>query len=193
MVLLWAVVLGVVLGFIRGGNIKQLGNLQLQAPWLIAIALGIQLLIFPTLGGQALIKFGSSYFHFLSYFCLACFILANWKNWEIPLMGVGMVLNLMAITANGGYMPASVSALKKVGQHDAAQYLVKHGKFGNVVRAGPNTVLDFLGDYLYIPQWIPLSSTFSIGDSIVALGLILLLSNGMVKKSESITSKAGPR
>ncbi len=181
MLFLWGVILGVVVGFLRGGNIANLEDMNIRFLPLVVLALIIQLLIFPLFSEEPLISFGTEYLHLASYLILTAFVVLNWRIWQIPMMGVGMGLNLLVISLNGGYMPASVESLRRAGENQVANNLLQEGTYGNVMNMDGSTVLDFLGDWLYLPRWFPFSTAFSLGDLLVIMGLIFFFGMGMVK------------
>lgn len=180
MPLLWAVAIGVVAGLIRRGSLASLGQLRLRALWLIFTALLIQVLIFP-LGEAPVIQVGTAYFHLLSYALLLAFVALNRHYPEILVMGAGLFLNLIVIAANGGYMPASATALTRAGLSEVATALREGLSQGNTVLMGQETRLNFLGDFLYLPAGVPLATAFSIGDVVLGLGLAVLLARRMVR------------
>ena len=185
MLLLWGVVIGLAVGFARGGTIASLDDLNLYHLWLIPVALIVQaqLLFYPMFfEGDLFLSWGPEIFHFLSYLILAIFVGINWRLWQIPFMGTGMTLNLIVIAANGGYMPSSVPSLIRAGDLETAYYLTQQETYGNVIRMTDSTVLDFLGDWLYLPSWFPFSTAFSLGDLIIALGLVFFFGLGMVNE-----------
>lgn len=182
MPLLWAVAVGVAAGLVRRGNLANLGHLRLRALWLILAALLIQVLIFP-LGEAPVVQVGTAYFHLLSYALLLAFVTLNRRYPEILMMGGGLLLNLIVIAANGGYMPASATALTRAGLPDVAAALGEGLRQGNTVLMGEGTRLNFLGDFLYLPAGVPLASAFSIGDVVLGLGLAVLLARRMVHQS----------
>ncbi|MDW8141596.1 MAG: DUF5317 family protein, partial [Candidatus Bipolaricaulota bacterium] len=53
--------------------------------------------------------------------------------------------------------------------------LLSTGRSGNVILMSDQTKLNFLGDIFWLPAWVPGASAFSIGDAILALGIIWLL------------------
>ncbi|MBC7221101.1 DUF5317 domain-containing protein [Candidatus Bipolaricaulota bacterium] len=181
MPLLWAVGIGIVAGLIRGGSLANLGQLRLRALWLIGVALLIQLLIFP-LGRAPLVAVGAAYLHLVSYTLLLAFIVLNRRYPEILVMGSGLLLNLIVIAANGGYMPASATALNRAGLPEVATALEEGLRQGNTVLMGEGTRLNFLGDFLCLPAGVPLASAFSIGDVVLGLGVAVLLARRMVKR-----------
>lgn len=182
MPLLWAVALGIVVGLARRGNLVNLGRLRLRGLYLILLALLIQVLIFPVGRAEPIVQVGTAYLHFVSYALLLAFVVLNRRYPEILVMGGGLCLNLIAIAANGGYMPASAEALRRAGLHDVAAALEEGLRQGNTILMGTGTRLNFLGDYLYFPGWVPLASAFSIGDVVLGLGLAVLLARRMVNR-----------
>ncbi|MBC7093637.1 DUF5317 domain-containing protein [Candidatus Bipolaricaulota bacterium] len=181
MVLLWAVVIGVLVGFLRRGSLAHLAQLRLRGLWLIVMALVIQVLIFPLGSAGPLVTVGTTWLHLTSYLFLLVFTGLNRRYPEILVMGAGLLLNLIAIAANGGYMPASAEALRQAGLAGVAAALEQGTRQGNIVLMGPKTRLNFLGDFLYLPAAVPLSSAFSIGDVVLAVGFVLLLARRMVR------------
>ena len=181
MPLLWAVFLGVVLGTLRGGKIGNLGRVRLRGLWLLLPPLALQLLIFPLGRGGPLIPWGTPYWHVLSYVFLLAFVARNWRYPEIWGMGLGLLLNFLVISANGGYMPASAEALRRAGQEGVARALEEGLRTGNTILMSAQTRLNFLGDWLFLPAWFPLSSAFSVGDVILGIGAALFLYRRMIR------------
>jgi hypothetical protein len=83
-------------------------------------------------------------------------------------IAVGGLLNLVAIAANGGVMPARRGAL------EAAGLDVREGSFANSdLVEGAN--LAFLGDVFAIPAGWPGANVFSLGDVLMLAGAFLVL------------------
>lgn len=184
MFLIWGVVIGVIVGFVRGGSIANLDNVPIRHLELVLLPLIIQILIFPLFVETPIIQTGTAYLHLLSYVLLGLFVVVNWRIWQIPLMGIGMGLNLTVIVINDGYMPASMESLANAGRKEIVSNLLEQGTYENVIAMNESTRLDFLGDWLYLPNWIPLSNAFSLGDLFVMIGLVLFFGIGMVTRSE---------
>jgi hypothetical protein len=86
----------------------------------------------------------------------------------IFVIGLGGLLNALAITANNGVMPADPEALERAG------ILSVPGEFANSAAvAQPN--LQWLGDVFAVPSGWPLANVFSAGDMILVLGAFILL------------------
>ena len=175
MLLVWAIPLGILIGYLRGGRLGNLGKIDLKGGWLVLLALLIQLLIFPFSQGHAIVNIGTEYLHLFSYALLLLFALLNRREWGILAMGLGMVLNLLVITLNEGYMPTTVAALQAAGRPKAAMQLEQFGHYGNNTVQTASTRLAGLSDRFYTPAWLPLANVFSVGDVLLALGLIWFL------------------
>jgi hypothetical protein len=86
----------------------------------------------------------------------------------MPLIALGAACNLLAIAANGGVMPASPTALAAAGLP-----MDTPGFQNSTALADPR--LGFLGDVFFIPASWPLSNVFSVGDVLIALGILWAL------------------
>jgi hypothetical protein len=160
-VLLFAAILILTAGVpLLGGRLGALAELRLQALWLLWIALAVQLVIFAP-GGPAWVVL-----HFASYALAAAFV---WCNRALPfvwLTALGGALNLAAIAANGGTMPARAAAVATAG-------LADDGPANSAVVA--DAKLAFLGDVFAIPASWPLNNVFSAGDVLLVIGATLLI------------------
>ncbi|HED04590.1 MAG TPA: hypothetical protein ENI60_07490 [Candidatus Fraserbacteria bacterium] len=172
MLLIWAIPLGIIIGYLRGGRLGNLAQIKLRGGWLILLALLIQLSIFPLGAGKPLITVGTEYLHLGSYLLLLFFVGLNWHEWGILAMGAGMALNLLVITLNGGYMPTTVAGLQAAGRVGAAAKLAGLGHYGNNTVIVASSQLVWLSDIFHTPAWLPGANVFSLGDLLLALGLI---------------------
>ncbi|MBI3660405.1 DUF5317 domain-containing protein [Candidatus Acetothermia bacterium] len=187
MVLLWASLLGLLIGFLRRGTVANLSHLHLRCSWLILVALLIQLAIFPTGLFEPPIKWGIPYWHLASYGALVLFALLNWRERALWPMTVGLISNFVVIAVNQGYMPASLDAVDASGAHHTAAQIRETGIHANIIRlcAQPEvehcrqTYLNSLSDIFGLPSWLPGARPISIGDILLALGLIYFLQRKM--------------
>ena len=179
MFIIGAVLIGIVVGYLRRGRIAHLAALQLRFLWVIPVSLLIQLAIFPLFSVRPLFPYATSSLHLLSYALILVFLVLNYRTFPLLVIGMGSLLNLLVITVNGGYMPSSPAALARAGNEGVAARLLQDGVYGNVILMSEGTQLNALGDLLYLPRWVPFATAFSLGDLIVALGLIWLIAWGM--------------
>jgi hypothetical protein len=168
MVLLSGLGLALLIVLAFGGRIGRLADLRITWVWLMYAAFAIQLIAFPI--GNLPWNPGESAAVWLQYASYACLITVTVANRRLPgalVLGVGMLLNLAAITANGGHMPATTSALHAVGK-------TLHGVHLNSVSlAHPR--LPWLVDRFATPRWVPFASIFSVGDVLIVVGAGVIL------------------
>lgn len=170
---------GLLIGFLFGGRLSNLERLPLRWLPLVFISLLIQVLIFPLFTNAAILPFAEVPLHVLSYILLVIWIVANIRIVPIVLLGLGAACNFLVLIANGGLMPASTNAVLKSGLPFLAERLTQDGAYANLILMSESSKLNFLGDILYQPQWIPFSAAFSIGDLLITLALIWLIVKGM--------------
>ena len=143
-----------------GGRLSALSSLRLRATWAIYAALAAQIVIISLLPG------GTPTLHRLvqlaTYGLAAWFVLANRAIPGVLLIGAGGGLNLAAMVANGGVMPASKVAVA------AAGLRVDNVFMNSRPMAHPRLLA--LGDVWSVPSWVPLHNVFSIGDVAIVLG-----------------------
>ncbi len=161
MFLVAAVIVAVASVPLAGGRLSRLASVELRAKPVIYGALVLQVMIVSIVpGGDPVLH---RVLHLVSYALAAVFLFANRRTPGFGLVTVGAALNLLAIAANGGVMPASRSALRAAGElrPDAAF-------INSTVLAHPRLL--FLGDVFAIPSGVPLHNVFSVGDVCIALG-----------------------
>jgi hypothetical protein len=148
-----------------GSDLRRLGQLRLRHTWLVWLALADQIVVISVLPDLGVYSDGA---HLASYALAFLFALLNSRAVGTWVVVIGGTCNLIAITANGGIMPATVSALR------ASGWRATPGHFANSA-ALPNPRLAFLGDVFSTPPWFPVHSVFSIGDVVIVLGVALFL------------------
>ena len=160
MVLVAAVVLAALTVPLAGGRLGALVEVRLRHGWAIFAALGLEIAAMELPGLPDRLR---AALLVLAYPVGAVFLAANRRVPGIPLAALGAALNLLAIAANGGVMPASAAAVARAGLADDP------GFQNSAVLADPR--LAFLGDVFAVPASWPLSNVFSVGDVLIAVGL----------------------
>ena len=166
MFILYAVLAGLVVGLLTGGSPARLGELRLAWAPLIAVGMGVQVLLFSTPVGDGLGPAAPIVYIASNLAVLA----AVWRNLSIPglpLVFVGGAANLLAICANGGYMPVSPDALAALGRKAQEGY--------SNARQLDGVVLWPLTDLFAMPTWLPMANIFSIGDALIGVGAAMAI------------------
>lgn len=105
--------------------------------------------------------------------------LGNWRRAWMWLVIGGLVLNLLVMAANGGLMPITPDTLVRAGDaHVLARVAVGQPlpRSKDVILAPDNVRLSWLSDRLVVPGR---PNSFSIGDVLIALGILLVLQSSI--------------
>jgi hypothetical protein len=109
---------------------------------------------------------------------LLLFCLLNRQLPGIPVLTIGLFLNLMAITANGGFMPISTHTIARLVPAQTVANLEIGGRLGfgkDVILLPEMIVFPWLADRFIPPDWFPYKFAFSLGDVFIGIGAFLVL------------------
>ena len=167
MVFLPVLAVAVLAGLALGGSFGALASIRLRAMSLLYTAIALQLVAFP----PAFLPFEtegvlSRALWLGSYACLLTAGLLNLHLRGIGLVLAGMASNVIAVTANGGVMPALPEAARAAGMQGPATY-------NSVTQAEPR--LGWLVDRWAAPEWVPFANVVSVGDILLAVGGVVLV------------------
>lgn len=183
MILAFAVLVGVVVALARRGSLKRLADLQIRLAWLALFCLVLQVYVIycpeDQLDTQRVVQ---GTLMVLSYGILACVVWANRRITGMTVILLGVLLNLVVMAANGGFMPVSREAILATGTR-TAQTLPAEGsrlsRSKDVLLSPEHARVWFLGDVIMAPS-LPVPKVLSLGDLVVALGAFVLLQAAMV-------------
>ena len=108
-------------------------------------------------------------------------VIANYRVPGIIIITCGFLLNFAVIAANGGYMPASATAMEIAGMPVLSPGHISNNSNG----MAPETRLAFLADIIAIPKGFVFPNVFSVGDILIAIGAVYLIQKGMVVSTPS--------
>ena len=182
MFILYAVVAGVLVGLVSGGSPTRLGDLRFRWAPLIALGLFVQVLLFSTPVGNELGDL-AAWVYVASNLAVLAAVAVNLAIPGLAVVLVGGVSNLVAIVANGGYMPVSPEALAAMGRAP------REGYSNSVPRE--DVVLGPLTDIFTMPAWVPMSNVFSVGDILIGLGAAIAIVTAMHGRGPLIDRTAG--
>jgi hypothetical protein len=165
MFVLYAILVGLVLGTLLGGAPERLGGIRFRSAGLIVAGLVTQLVLFSGPVAEHVHAVGPAVYVASTGLVLAA-VVRNAMIPGLPLVAAGASLNLAAIVANGGYMPASAAAL---GAHGFTS-----GAYSNSVVLS-NPALAPFTDVMALPGWVPFANVFSIGDVAIMVGIVVAI------------------
>jgi hypothetical protein len=178
--LIGGILLGLVLGLLAGGKLRNLAEIQLRWAWLLVVAIVLRF------GTEAALGAGIGMVEMLRLPLLAgafaILLVALWVNRTYPglsLALLGVLSNTIVILVNGGFMPIWAPALSAAGLTEADVTRSFH-----IVVDAPAP--DFLGRLLILGDVIPVPLSFirnvySLGDLFLTLGLAFFLFASVVR------------
>lgn len=171
-----AIILAILIGYILRGKLANLESVDLKGLYYVIAAFALEFIVVMTIRNGILSKGMLTFcIDLIMYGLLCLFVYINRKNPYVITMGIGFMLNALPIFLNGGAMPVDLEVYKAVG---ISGELTKEGLYTAI---NESTKLWFLGDifpYKFISRLV-----ISIGDIVIAAGLMLLVITGMRKKN----------
>ncbi|MEO1059880.1 MAG: DUF5317 domain-containing protein [Actinomycetota bacterium] len=164
MIVLFAFVVVVAAVPLTGGDLRRVAAIRLRMPWLIAVTFVGQVLVTDVFATQ-LAGTPGAILHVITYVAAFAFMWLNLHVRGLWLIVLGGFMNFVAIVANGGVMPTTEWALETAGAEEATDDEFRNSGLVDDAR------LVFLGDFLAIPEPLPLANVFSIGDVVLVIGV----------------------
>ena len=167
MVFVDVALVALVLGKLLGGRLSALADTPIRGKWLAFTAIALQLVAFPVdpLPWSTPSAVASAIW-LGSYALLVAMLVLNARLPGVPLLAAGLVSNVVAIVANGGLMPVRGAAMRAAG----TDYEVH---LNSIQLAQPH--LGALVDRWAAPGWVPLANVYSVGDVLIALGVVVAI------------------
>ncbi len=172
MFLLYPIALGLVVGLAIGGRLSALESMQIRWAPLAIGALLVQVALFSPFVAERIGAAGPP-IYVQSTAAVVAVALRNGGRIGLAIVALGGLLNLVAIIANGGFMPADPGALAALGRAiDTASYT-------NSSTGGSGVVLWPLTDVFAMPRGLPGANVFSVGDVLIAVGVFAWIVDAM--------------
>lgn len=182
--LLSAILVGLVLGAVAGGQLPRLADLRLSWIWLLGAALAVRLLaglsISTDVGAP---DFFEAWGLPVTYGLIVVWLYRNWSVPGLQVAAIGVTLNTIAVLLHGGKMPvfegsliaAGLTAADLVG--DPFHVILTATSTAEFVRQG-----GMFGDVVPIP--IPvLRDVISVGDVLLWLGIVWAIAAAMTRRA----------
>lgn len=164
---------GLLLGKLAGGRIAHIGSVRIRFWPLIILALAIQFLVFLPFFQWPQIVIAILYL--ASMVLLLVFALFSFRLPGMVIVILGLLLNLLVISFNGGFIPADAEAYASVGKVSTATALQENQVYNNLKLMTDQTKLNGLGDRIPLPFPWGLGSVISAGDIVLLVGLLVLM------------------
>src|SRR5690242_4722669 len=170
MFILYAVIAGIVVGLAAGGRLSGLASIDFRWAPLILVGFLVQVVLFSD-AVAARVGAAGPLIYVVSTLLVGAAVLRNLRLPGMPLIVLGALSNIAAILANGGFMPAAPGAMAALGKGAPTIY--------SNSAILPEPALAPLIDQFALPRWLPFANVFSIGDVLLAAGVVVLIVSAM--------------
>jgi len=174
-----SVPVGLAIGALLRGSVENLERLRLRWPWLALAGLAFQVVLFTPAGASAFGTLAPA-LYVVSTAAVLIAVLRNIRLAGMPIVVVGSVSNLAAIVTNGGWMPTTAGALAAAGVSGPGTAT------NSIVLTSP--ALAPLTDVYAIPAGFPLANVFSVGDVLIAIGIVVVIVAAMRRPGAPATA-----
>jgi hypothetical protein len=172
MFILYALLIGLLIGLALGGRPMALAEIRIRWWPLIVVGFLTQIVLFSDQVSGVVGDAGPP-LYVASTLVVGIAVLRNLDLPGMPLIVLGAAANMTAILANGGYMPATREALSAIGKVEATGYTNS-----SLVEA---PAVPWLIDRFVLPSWLPFTNVFSVGDVLLGIGVAWLVAATMVR------------
>jgi Family of unknown function (DUF5317) len=180
--ILYAVPVGLVVGWLLGGRLSGLASLEFRWAPLIVAGLLVQVALFSNAVTARIDPTAGTAVYVASTAAVIVGVLRNLSVPGIAVVVMGAASNFAAIVTNGGFMPVSAGALAAQGRAPAVD-------FSNSRLEG-SPVLAPLTDIFGMPTWMPFSNVFSVGDLIIGAGVVVVIVAAMRSRTGAVAAAA---
>ncbi|MFN2558018.1 MAG: DUF5317 domain-containing protein [Nitriliruptorales bacterium] len=173
--------LAVAIGYLRGGRLSRIAEV-VGWSWVLLVGLALQLATEAAWSRVPLPNPLTTGLLLTSQLLVAAWALLNRYRPGMPLIFLGLLLNGIVLAANGA-MPVAPEAITAIGLPGSEPLEGKHEIMTDRTRFG------YLADVVPLP---PLRTIVSLGDIVLAAGMIPLLSHLMTYRT-SVERRGGRR
>jgi len=158
---------------LRGGTLRNFAALPIRWAPLAIAGFALQPLTFLVLAQIPALAWATTPIYLLSMALLCAWVALNWRIPGMPLIAAGLLMNLLAVVANGGHMPVYPDAARLAGRYyDLAgldPLVSKHQ-----LALDGQVRLWLLTDIIGLPAGVPFAPIWSPGDIVLTAGIALL-------------------
>ncbi|WP_180954501.1 DUF5317 domain-containing protein [Bacillus sp. V5-8f] len=184
------ILLSLLIGFLRGGNLYGLATLKIRWGAFFPLLLLFEVTIFIFQHQFSWLETVSGHLYILIYIVGLLFLWVNRIQPGFMVILLGVLLNFIVISINGGRMPVSMEAAKILDPFYIET--LKNGVYAKHTLLTEHTRLGFLGDIIPITNPYPKDQVVSIGDIVMNIGIFLFIQSLMViHKGNSLNEGGG--
>lgn len=173
-----AILLGLIIGFIRNGSFQNFMNAKFKG-WIMA---PIAFIVFLAPYIMALLGIeiaNPSILPFIGMVVCALILIVNHDKRGVKLILIGTALNLIVMGLNGFKMPVATEGILSTSLSPFANSVSQGDIINYSVMPSGDLISKVLGKSIFLPEGYPLNRILSVGDIIISLGIVLLIQEEM--------------
>ncbi len=173
------IILGIIIGLLRGGRLNNLEKISIKGGLFIALAIILQLLPF-FLSQFTFIKENTNLFVLAGAILSAIVVLLNIKKAGMPIVFIGIFLNLTVLFFNNYKMPINLTDVATTAKLSAMKLAIQNGEISNyILLSNVDHWSKFLGKTIILPSYYPFTSFLGVPDLLIAVGVIWTIQSEM--------------
>ncbi|MCK5763721.1 MAG: DUF5317 domain-containing protein [Clostridiales bacterium] len=178
-----AMILGLVISFLRGGRMDNIEYLNIKGWYLVIIGVVLQLV------SVFFMKYSFAvYIQLIGIIFVLIVVVLNIKLRGFWLMLFGGMLNFLAVILNGYKMPVNPIIIEN-NKLSSFMDMIIDGEIINYISTSVGGWSAMLGKIMMTPQWYPFPKMLSIGDVVISIGIIWLIYGETKRKNYSKQNK----
>lgn len=170
-------VTALILGWILKGRVGRLADVKIKYGWMIFLPLALYFASYAANFAQVFPRHSPIFavVHVVEFLIFMVVAVANRRIPGVNLVYVGLAINLVAILANGGFMPVAKEAVAMVVEPEDLQEALRSPAIEHtLINAG--TRFSFLCDIVAARKpFVFAPSVYSIGDLVMSLGAFIAI------------------
>lgn len=183
-----AVILGVVIGIVRNGSLRNISITKIRGWFLAILAFVLQISTLMFRDMSFIISYGR-YLYVISAILILLTLAVNIDKKGMWLILIGAILNFLVVIMNRNRMPIDFDGLRLAGLQNIIDGIMD-GSISNYMSLDEVTGWTrHLGKYIVIPKPYPMAKVISIGDILMSIGIILLIQGEMLKSYMSMKNR----
>lgn len=173
-----AVILGLVIGFLRGGRFSNLSKIHIKGGAFLVFLLLLQftMVFWARISWLVPYRIGISFGLSVLIFCVSAVSLARPSLFLVP---IGAFLNILAMAFNHLKMPVSMPLEMTSYFTTLKSGILSQEIFNYTLFSSAHPIFRFLGKIVLMPDWYYGFKMLSVGDMIISIGLMLFIQSEM--------------
>jgi len=175
-----AVVIGLLIGYIRGGRMLNIGNMHIRG-WILIIASFILQTVPIFLSNISFIDTYGYVISFSAMIFMLFVVIINLDKKGFWLIALGAIMNILAMGFNGLLMPVNLEGFTYIGLADIVEGVKSGAVINYLSMESVSDWTQYLGKIISLPKYYPLAKVISLGDFLMSIGVFWFTQSEMLE------------